>query len=829
MTAKKKWVAFVAAIVLAFTVAPLALADASYSLYVVDPPISNQAILPGRPLPPICKQGKTIQVRACPGEYEPASFVVVTKQPLQSVRIEVDALSGPAGTLPKEVVDVRIARPTAPRFPKENIPGAVTVLLLKDDSMLTSEPDPIPEYPGQRKDVWPHGLRDARELLPVRIDELKQFWITVHVPADARPGSYSASLRVIPTNAPASELILRLEIYAFQLLPPKTEYSIYYPTTLVAEGSDDWRMEKGWNNTAWLPPKQYLLELENMVAHGVNNPFCYMAVADKPDGRLDFSGIEQVLALREKAGMVAGRPLYLWPSQRAEAVQKKLTNAEKSERARLIQEVMVWGRQHGYPDIYFYAIDEASGSAMSAERDSLQAIHDGGGKVFVACSSDFYDLIPDLLDQPVLLANTYDRGQSLYEKLSLTPHPAALPLADKAGRAKVKAEMEANYESWMSFADQRNDANLRGIIDGTHRRGNRIFTYMFPMAGAAVPEVHRRNYGLGLWQMGFDGCMTWAYAHIKGSVVSPNTELWCYVIRTEDGVIDKVEWEAFREGVDDARYLATLLDALGRTVGTYGRDPLVRETWNWLAGLDAATGDLNAIRAEMARRIVALKDMGEHKKSVTEIDPAKMRGAPKGEKWDVEFTGDDLPVDAKQGWTGSANAGQFSPNYPPGFLLANGNPGGGFNRPLAGYTKAAGWTVEWAMGVKAHWLTPGQLPSPQDVVVFNDDTSSLSVRYTKDSVILKDHTGANAATLALDFTGYHIYRLVRQPGSKTVELYVDNNAKPVLSITPAASNAGNLNSVGWGNSLFQAMWDFFRFHIGATVPTADPAAKAEQR
>ena len=137
-----------------------------YSVYVVDSPITNQTILPGRPLPAVCKPVKTLDIKACPGEYEPASFVVVTKEPLMSVRIEVDVLKGEAGTLDKEAVDVRIARPTAPRFPKENIPGAVTVLLLKDDSLLTSEPDPIPEYPGQKKNVWvmPHGLRDAKEL-----------------------------------------------------------------------------------------------------------------------------------------------------------------------------------------------------------------------------------------------------------------------------------------------------------------------------------------------------------------------------------------------------------------------------------------------------------------------------------------------------------------------------------------------------------------------------------------------------------------------------------------------------------------------------------------
>ena len=808
------------------TAGPLNAAEKEYSIYVVDSPISNQTILPGRPLPPICKQGKLIQVRACPGEYEPASFVVVTKQPLQSVRIEVDALTGPAGTLAKEAVDVRIARPLAPRFPKENIPGSAPVLLVKDDSLLTREPDPHPEYPGQEKDVWPHGSRDAKELLPVRIDNLTQFWITVHVPADARPGSYSASLRVVPDKAPASELTLRLEVYAFHLLPPMLDYSIYYPAYAVPEGSEYEKRIGEWRDVAWLSPKQYLAELENMVAHGLANPFCYGTTpAQKPDGTLDFATIEYVLALREKAGMCPGRPLYMNAPNAAEPRLRPLTDAEKKETSRLIREVMAWGRQRGYPEIYFMALDEQPAATLVLERDSFQAIRDGGGKNFVAEGGFFYDMVADLLDLPVMNAGMYDRQSKFTDQLN---NPLALP--DKAERAKAKAELEKNYESWMIF--DKSDAGTRGIIDGVHRRGNRIFPYMHPMAGSAMPEVHRRNNGLGLWQAGFDGCMNWSYIHAKGSVTNPSDHMfWSYVVRTEDGVIDKVEWEGFREGVDDVRYLTTLMDVLNRRAGTYGKDPLVVETWAWLGNLDAAKDDLNAIRAAMARRIVALHEMGEKQTPLREIPPETLSGAPKGEKWDVEFTGDGLPWE--QGWTGDSNSGFWSPNYPAGFFRANGNPGGqgekAFGRPLAGYGKAGGWTVEWALRAMPEQNV--QPFFPQDTVFFNDDTNILIVRYTKKSVILKGHTEANAvAEYALKLDAYHIYRLVRRPGSKTVELYVDNNAKPVLSITPAAAvpPASNLNSVRWCNSAFASVWDFFRYHKGATVPTGASEEKAEQ-
>ena len=43
-------------------VLPLQAEAPTYAVYVVDPPISDQAILAGRPLPAVCKPAKTLDV-----------------------------------------------------------------------------------------------------------------------------------------------------------------------------------------------------------------------------------------------------------------------------------------------------------------------------------------------------------------------------------------------------------------------------------------------------------------------------------------------------------------------------------------------------------------------------------------------------------------------------------------------------------------------------------------------------------------------------------------------------------------------------------------------
>ena len=789
---------------------------ADYTVHVVDRPLTNLPIVAGKPLPEVCRPGNRLEVAACRGEYEPASFVIVAEQPLKAVKIEVDELMGPKGTLGADAMDVHIAwhwdaggrigdlRPTARK------------VLVKNDAMLQVKPMPTEDDPQRRVVVAPDGFRDSEQLQPVDIDDLKQFWITVHVPQDARAGSYAANLRIKPQNAPHAEITLKVEVYPFDLADPIMEYSVYYPTSLVQEGSPDWRSGR-WTNTAWLTPTQYLLELQNMVAHGVINPNIFTGVTWDADGEIDFSKLEQVLALREQAGIGPGVRLYAMHHV-GEPIAKKLSADEKAQRVRDVRKVMEWARERGYPDLYWSGMDEASGSLLVAERNCFQAVLDGGGKTWVACSPDFYNLVGDMLSLPVLLCDPSNVPiDRLQESLSYD-HPRMLPLDDHEGRARVRARITAEFIPLVSKIPI-DHVGYRAVIDSTHRRGNRIFAYAFPWSCWPVPETVRRKAGLSLWKLGFDGMMNWAYTHTRGTLGPGAIEQggYGYVIRTENGVLNCLTWEAFREGVDDIRFLSTLINELGRLAGTYGSEPLVAETLTWLTAVDVTQDDLNATRREMARRIVALRELGGHVKPLVAIDPRKLAGAPADEVWDVHYDGAGLPTD--EGWSGNANSMMFHTDLPPGFLLSVGNPGGSFRRPVTGYKADTGWTLEWAMQAR----NLHQLPAPVDLVRFSDDDHHVIVRFTNKTVIMKDHLPDSGKQLDLAPDEYHIFRLVKQPQSPTVELYIDNQPAPALAISPAQCvppdcDANHLNQVAWGVSTFQARWDYFRYHKGATTP-----------
>ncbi len=608
---------------------------ADYTVHVVEPAVTNHLILQDSPLPPVCKQGTVMELFASRGEYEPASFVVTASKPLEQVRIEVGPVTGPSESWPSDAVDVRVVKDIYRGM--TGAAGVIPSLLVHDETFLQANPATTVADPDSVKtneagflvatqtkpgsNVLTGQLRDTDELQPVTITRRKQFWITVHVPDYAHRGTYTTKLRIVPANSDATELTLRVNVYRFTLLPPMIEYSIYYPVVLVPEGSQDWRSGKRSGGGFFVTPSQYIAECKNMIAHGVTNPNIYAGVGMKPDGTLDTSRLEEILAVREQAGMGPGLPLYMM-SGAAEPVSRPLTDEEKTKRIQIVRQVMAWGKQRGYPDVYWTGADEAWGDLLASERDSFQAINDGGGKVFVATGLQFHDLVGDTLRCPVLHAPIAG-----YLTAAATKYPPdqVLQHAAEIGR-RSGLDVMAKSDIY------------RKNIDSVHRAGNKIFTYMNPRGGEPLPELHRRGEGLALWRIGFDGTMTWAYTHIDGRDKPEHQALaWAKVMRVEGGVLDTMHWEGHREGVDDVRYLTTLTDTLARARGRFPKHPLIRQTSDWLDNIDVFDGDLDAIRREMASRIIALLDLGYRKQSAEEalasVDRQKVKIIAFPEPW----------------------------------------------------------------------------------------------------------------------------------------------------------------------------------------------------
>jgi hypothetical protein len=226
-----------------------------------------------------------------------------------------------------------------------------------------------------------------------------------------------------------------------------------------------------------------------------------------------------------------------------------------------VQQVISISRNYGTDNVYFYGADEATGTALTNQRTSWTNIRAAGGKIFAAAWAQLdtvFSSMGDILDSFV-----YGRT----------------PTATEAAK-------------W-------------------HSVGHQVLSYNNPVGGLENPYLYRKNYGLLLWQNNFDGVMNFSYQCEYGNIWNDfdyatfRDHVLAYP--TINGVIGTVQWEGFREAVNDVRYLTTLTNTINNAK-LNGRDTSAAETW--LANLkssDLASLKLDDIRSTMTSYILSLQ------------------------------------------------------------------------------------------------------------------------------------------------------------------------------------------------------------------------------
>jgi hypothetical protein len=281
--------------------------------------------------------------------------------------------------------------------------------------------------------------------------------------------------------------------------------------------------------------------MKNLLAHGVDNP----------TESVPLEQLEIALKIRQEVGMNNDILYHTF-----EGLGGWVVKPVDVERLRKIVELAT---KYGYKEVYFYGLDEAQGDRLKESRPELEKIHSVGGKVFAAglatsLGGDSFDVIGDLQD---LMVMSYT------------------PLKEDAAR-------------W-------------------HSRGHKIMSYANPQSGFEKPETYRRNYGLVLDYAGYDGGMTFTYYWFGWN----DFNIWVpyrdhnFVYPTSDGVIDTIQWEGYREGIDDLRYLATLRKAI-ENVDKSGAGKQAKAAKSFIEKLDVNKADLNVVRNEMIGWILEL-------------------------------------------------------------------------------------------------------------------------------------------------------------------------------------------------------------------------------
>jgi hypothetical protein len=521
-------------------------------------PITNVKVLPNETHVPSTGE-VALNVTACPGEYEPASFAVRALEEVKGLKLSIsDLRSDQAGRpIPSSAIDRHIVKCWYQsgrniQFRNERI--LTPELLLKDDDLVrvdfenkhnylrVTDPSGKESYAlisgADSSNLENVSVRDATELQPVDIPggTVKQFYLTIHVPEDSEAGDYSGQVRLAAAGRVETEIPLRLRVLPFKLEEPVLRYSIYYRGKLRKDGT-------GSISSEWKSPQQYEAEMRDMKVHGVVYPTVYQGY--------DPDLLEQMFKLRDKAGLAKG-PLYTLGIGTGSPTEPEQIETLKAG----VRKWVEIAAAHGYGPVYVYGIDEARGERLRAQQKAWEAVKEAGGRVFVACYKGTFEAMGDRLGVAVF-----------------------------AGKP------------------DREEANKY------HRVGSQIFCYANPQVGVEEPETYRRNFGLLLWKADYDGAMDYAYQHSFGHIWNDFDDKryrdHVFAYPTDDGVVSTIEWEGFREGVDDVRYLSTLLKAIEKARRSYS--PLAAEAERWLEKLDTG-GDLDATRSEMITWILKLRN-----------------------------------------------------------------------------------------------------------------------------------------------------------------------------------------------------------------------------
>jgi hypothetical protein len=534
----------------------------------------------------------TITIMATPGEYEPASFVLYSRDDLNDLTLTVSDLTCTTGTISSSSIDLKVVKcwyQTGIDWDTgiflEGTKDLVPELLLNNDALVKTEENEnylkIGEGyvwisdPNDESTSMAGEFADSQVLLPVNIPAQtnKQFWVTAKVPAGAADGVYTGSITISSGEETIDTVVLQLRVLPFTLASPKTYYdptrkftsSMYYNSKLHAT------YPNGTISGLWRDTEQITSELNNMLTHGITNPIVTQSWED-------MELLEDFMDLRAAVGMDT------------QTIYSRILNISSfldcnfytgaglpvpSEKLALLKirvgEMIDFFESYGASALYFYGADEAKDEQVTAQLPAWTAIKEAGGKVFVS---------------------GYSR-----------------PMREILGNQEGSFELAGDIQDLFVSCNYplAHTQPTKAEADKWHSENHRIWAYANPQAGSENPALYRKGFGFVPWKAEYDGVATWAYMHYFNpwQDFTAFGKGYNFVYPTLDGVINTIAWEGYREAIDDIRYGTTLQLLIEQEKGG-SKNWLALKAEAYLENLDAIEKKPSVIRSEIIRYILLL-------------------------------------------------------------------------------------------------------------------------------------------------------------------------------------------------------------------------------
>ncbi|NKB67368.1 MAG: hypothetical protein GKR89_09935 [Candidatus Latescibacteria bacterium] len=495
---------------------------------------------------------------ATPGEFEPLTFSIYPVRDLRNLRVQVSPLVSGRDEIPATALTTRLAtywNVGYPRYTSRETYRRVPELLERVSEHSS------PAY------------------------ECLRWWVTIHVPADAKPGLYRGSVTIWDDDSDhAVQIPIALRVLSYRLTAdPAKHYSAYYylrNRTQFADRDEAFTRQALANEAQAMAdlgldmlPTMYLRydqQQGRITLHGAED--LDRLVAAGLSGPLPVAGGNAIEGIYRETTPGAQRASH-WKIDRlpsAEFYQKVTETFEGLERER---------RERGWPELICCPLDEVDASRADFGARVYKAVRDGGIRTYITKNPLAAD------------AAAYGPGVDIW-----CSQPYSMPYD------KIIAQDRFEYWSYPNH-------NAGEIKD------RRVMSY-----------GGRMTYGFGFWRSGYTTLIPWHWAW------TPGEDQFDYLRGSRSGngqrigddgeVIPAVYWAAFREGRDDAHYLYTLQQAAWEREGTTNVEgqrlvaaarSLLQRTWDdihvqqkYLADDMWPAAEFNARRWEMTLLTEAL-------------------------------------------------------------------------------------------------------------------------------------------------------------------------------------------------------------------------------
>ena len=469
--------------------------------------------------------GGVLHVAATKGEAEPISFCVRALRDVKNVGVSfTDFVGEGAGRIPASSIRIGLVRCIYKR-------GQARWGAFADGRML------MPAYvePGRAFDLPANTTR--------------QVWATLHVPANAKPGVYTAKALVKPDKGPERSLHVRLTVLPIKLEEPRgVAFGMY------AKHHDH---EDGRQDTLYADMRAHGM---TTVGHCGNLGAAIKKAADRVE--VEFNGqssIERVMAAYVKAGFpepfvwLMGRDIERWCLKQGTHDSREFADCYRQ----VILSIIEHGKASGWPEIIFQPIDEPfeHTKRMEVAKRCLQILK----------------TIPGLRTEEDGPNGNPGRLEEVYALCDV--------IVQHDGPVMERRRYDA--KAWQDF------------LARTKRDGKQVWFYNIDLTGCH-PEVMRWGYGFGLWFSGATGMIEWAYQFPvrrgdPAGCYMDKAIVFAYPAWKDEPGGPAIGWEGIREGVDDYKYIYSLHQLMGKASGRAAARPVAAEAKRYIESLRAKT------------------------------------------------------------------------------------------------------------------------------------------------------------------------------------------------------------------------------------------------